>query len=191
MCRTHASLVALPGGRQDPTDEDDVHTALREAEEEVGLPPSDVTVAARLPPFFTRDNNSVFPVVGFIPDHFRPTPNPHEVALVFSVPLKKFVEVTYREFVVRGTRFASPFFEHVVHDTTILIWGVTCSMCVAVARAVFGPFKRFRIELTDGDSEKEKGDQAVDNVDDDDVFGDVVVLYHKLCQMTRPGASRL
>lgn len=45
--------MCFPGGRRDPSDRDDVHTALREAEEEIGLPPDDVQVVCRL-----------FPIIG-------------------------------------------------------------------------------------------------------------------------------
>lgn len=195
--RTHASNVAFPGGAQDPGDADDVHTALREAHEEVGLDPSDVTVVARLPPVFARKNNSVFPVVGFIPSEFRPSANPHEVAVVFSAPLRLFTgdRLTFASMEVLGKTCLFPFVTHVVDGSPLLIWGVTCSVCVAVARAVVGPFKRLRVslgsrsgeEFSDRTEERDVGDDdEEEDCEDGNVFGDLGALYHMLCKASRP-----
>lgn len=57
MClqlRTSAGEVCFPGGKRDPSDRDDVDTALREAEEEIGLPPDDVQVVCRLVPIINK-----------------------------------------------------------------------------------------------------------------------------------------
>lgn len=57
MCvqlRTSAGEVCFPGGKRDPSDRDDVYTALREAEEEIGLPPEDVQVVCRLFPIVNK-----------------------------------------------------------------------------------------------------------------------------------------
>ena len=192
--RSHASNVAFPGGAQDPGDADDTHTALREAHEEVGLDPNDVTVVAHLPPMFVRTSNSVFPVVGFIPNDFRPTPNPHEVALVFSLPLRSFLDskVTFSSYKVHGKTFRTPFLIHVIAHSPLLIWGVTCSLCIAVARAVLGPFKRYRLLLGNRSGEeevserREERDVGEDDDCDGNVFGDFEMLYHILCKTIRP-----
>nr|AFK34203.1 unknown [Medicago truncatula] len=54
---THAGEVALPGGKRDESDADDIETALREAKEEIGLDPSLVTVVTLLEPFHTKNDN--------------------------------------------------------------------------------------------------------------------------------------
>lgn len=110
--------MCFPGGKRDPCDRDDVDTALREAQEEIGLPPDQVEVVCTLfpviskvtvlesdalcvralaPPFSHRDLHPpqqkgllVSPVVGFIEETFDPTPNPSEVSAVFAVPLDFF-----------------------------------------------------------------------------------------------------
>ena len=54
-----AGEVCLPGGKRDPEDHDDVHCALREAQEELGLNSSTVQIIAQLPPFISKHKLSV------------------------------------------------------------------------------------------------------------------------------------
>ncbi|XP_037622431.1 peroxisomal coenzyme A diphosphatase NUDT7 [Sebastes umbrosus] len=88
--RTSAGEVCFPGGKRDPSDGDDVDTALREAEEEIGLPAGEVQVVCRLVPIISKSGLLVTPVVGFIDESFCPSPNPAEVSDVFTVPLDFF-----------------------------------------------------------------------------------------------------
>jgi 8-oxo-dGTP pyrophosphatase MutT (NUDIX family) len=83
----HAGQVALPGGKVDPLDLDEVAAALREAEEEVGLAPGDVDVLGKGAPYVTGTRFRITPVVGLLPHDFTPTANPSEVAAVFETPL--------------------------------------------------------------------------------------------------------
>ena len=84
---THSGQVAFPGGRTDATDVDAADTALREATEEIGLPRSHAEVLGTLPIYVTGTAYSVTPVVALVTPGFVLTPNPHEVADVFEVPL--------------------------------------------------------------------------------------------------------
>lgn len=88
--RTGAGEVCFPGGKRDPGDRDDVDTALREAQEEIGLPPDQVEVVCTLFPMISKRGLLVSPVVGFIEETFDPNPNPSEVSAVFAVPLDFF-----------------------------------------------------------------------------------------------------
>ncbi|XP_061752212.1 peroxisomal coenzyme A diphosphatase NUDT7 isoform X1 [Nerophis ophidion] len=88
--RTSGGEVCFPGGKQEPGDKDEVDTALREAEEEIGLLPADVHVVCTLQPIITKNKVLVTPVVGFIQDSFRTRPNPAEVSAAFTVPLDLF-----------------------------------------------------------------------------------------------------
>lgn len=83
----HSGQVAFPGGRQEPGDADSTATALREAQEEIGLDPTRVALLGNLRPLHTVSNYLVTPVVGEIPWPFDLTPDPIEVARVFSIPL--------------------------------------------------------------------------------------------------------
>ncbi|HKP88970.1 MAG TPA: CoA pyrophosphatase, partial [Thermoleophilaceae bacterium] len=81
--RRHAGEISFPGGRQDHPDEDLRRTALREAEEEIGLQESDVEMVGALPPIGTYVTSyKVHPFVGLIAADLPLVPNPSEVAMV-------------------------------------------------------------------------------------------------------------
>jgi 8-oxo-dGTP pyrophosphatase MutT (NUDIX family) len=84
--RTHAGQVAFPGGRVDPG-ESAISAAIREAEEELGLPPSLVEPAGSLEPYRTVTGFIVTPVVAAIPADLPLVPHEHEVADWFEAPL--------------------------------------------------------------------------------------------------------
>ncbi len=84
----HAGQVAFPGGRVDATDADIVEAALRETEEEIGLPRTHVEPVGYLDCFETVSGFMVTPVVAFVADPRPPwRPEPGEVDEVFEVPL--------------------------------------------------------------------------------------------------------
>ncbi len=77
---THAGHLAFPGGRPDPDDNGPIDTALREAEEEVGIDPASVEILGYLPPIHTVTFSlHVVPVVGRLPGVPELTPSPREV----------------------------------------------------------------------------------------------------------------
>jgi 8-oxo-dGTP pyrophosphatase MutT (NUDIX family) len=83
----HPGQVSFPGGRAEPEDADAVATALREAQEEIGLLPSFVDVIGQLPTYTTGTGFIVTPVVGVLRPGYGLSPDPFEVAEVFEVPL--------------------------------------------------------------------------------------------------------
>lgn len=83
----HSGQVAFPGGRGEQGDRDSVATALREAREEIGLDPDKVLFLGQMRPMHTVSNFLVTPVVGEVPWPLALTPDPVEVARVFSIPL--------------------------------------------------------------------------------------------------------
>lgn len=85
--RTHAGQIAFPGGRMDPEDETPVHTALREAEEEIGLGADFVEALGYLDPYQSGTGYRIVPVVAMVRPGFTLTINPHEVDEAFEVPL--------------------------------------------------------------------------------------------------------
>jgi 8-oxo-dGTP pyrophosphatase MutT (NUDIX family) len=128
----HAGQVAFPGGRIEESDRDPVHAALRETEEEVGLPGDHVSVIGRLDTYITGTGFEITPVVGLVPAPFPVRPDPREVAAVFEVPLAFVLDTANherhsREFKGRiRTFFVLPYPGH-------YIWGATAGMLVNLA----------------------------------------------------------
>ena len=89
--RRHAGQVAFPGGRLDPG-EDAVVAALREAEEEIGLPPAVATVTGTVDPYRTVTGYLVTPVLAAVPPDLPWTLSEQEVAAVFEVPLDHLLD---------------------------------------------------------------------------------------------------
>lgn len=85
--RKHAGQIAFPGGKMDEDDANPVATALREAEEEVGLLSSQLEVIGVLPRYKVTPVFGVTPVVALVQPDLMLRPNPEEVAEVFEVPL--------------------------------------------------------------------------------------------------------
>jgi 8-oxo-dGTP pyrophosphatase MutT (NUDIX family) len=88
--RVHGGQVALPGGKSEPGDSDLLATALRESEEEIGLPQAAVDVLGALDDCATVTGFVITPYVGWIATPFTPAPYATEVARVFAAPLAAF-----------------------------------------------------------------------------------------------------
>lgn len=133
---THGGEVAFPGGRRDPEDRDLIHTALREAEEEVGLPPGLVEVVGPLSPLVSRFGIRVTPYVGVVPDYVEYRANDDEIAAVFSVPLRFFCEDP-REVTHRIDYEGRSWYVPCYHYENYKIWGLTAVMIVELVNLVF------------------------------------------------------
>ena len=120
--RSHAGEISFPGGRQDEGEELET-TALREAEEEVGLPRDAVRVLGALPPTPTIVTGyAVYPFVGLIEPGRRWLPSATEVAEVMELPLRELRDGHDRQRLVhRGVPFRSDTYAVGGH----LIWGAT------------------------------------------------------------------
>ncbi|WP_380177715.1 CoA pyrophosphatase [Kalamiella sp. sgz302252] len=87
--RKHAGQVAFPGGMRDNEDRSLIFTALREAQEEVAIPPECVKVIGVLPAITSSTGFQVTPVVGILPENIPWHPNEGEVESVFEMPLQE------------------------------------------------------------------------------------------------------
>jgi 8-oxo-dGTP pyrophosphatase MutT (NUDIX family) len=131
----HGGQISFPGGRIEPGDADAGAAALREAEEEVGLPSARVTLLGRLADYETVTGYRVTPVVGWIEPPFEIKVEPVEVAAVFEVPLGFLLEPAnqQRHFRmvgdVRRDYYAIPYGEH-------YIWGATAAMLLILDRTL-------------------------------------------------------
>jgi 8-oxo-dGTP pyrophosphatase MutT (NUDIX family) len=120
--RRHAGEISFPGGRQDEPDEDLRTTALREAEEEIGLPASEVELVGALPPVGTFVTGyRIHPFVGRIKRRVW-TPQEAEVAQVLEFALRELVAGHEMKRLVRkGVPIKTPTYTVDRH----LIWGAT------------------------------------------------------------------
>ncbi|NMG40180.1 CoA pyrophosphatase [Chelativorans sp. ZYF759] len=85
--RNHASQIAFPGGRIDAADPTPEFAALRETQEEIGLPPDEIEVVGRMPDYVSGSGYRIAPVLGIVRPGFDLSINPHEVDDAFEVPL--------------------------------------------------------------------------------------------------------
>ena len=90
----HAGQISFPGGRLEPDDADAVAAALRETEEEIGLARVHVDVLGQFEDYGTVTGYRVTPIVGLVRPPFDLTPDPHEVAEIFELPLEFILQPT-------------------------------------------------------------------------------------------------
>ncbi|MET0930651.1 MAG: CoA pyrophosphatase [Aeromicrobium sp.] len=125
--RSHAGQIAFPGGKSDPEDADAAATALREAEEEVGLDPGTVDVFGILPTLWLPPSNfAVTPVLAYWrePTVLGPVSD-QEVVSVIHQPISGLMDPANRFSVQHSTGWRGPAFEI---GTPIPLWGFTAGV---------------------------------------------------------------
>ncbi len=133
----HAGQISFPGGRQEESDRDSIEAALRETEEEVGLPRDHIEVIGRLDTYVTSTGFEVTPVVGLVRAPYPVKLDPFEVAELFEVPLAFILDPANhqrqsREFKGRQRTFYVLPYQH------RYIWGATAGMLVNLAEVLAG-----------------------------------------------------
>ncbi|MDE2776706.1 MAG: CoA pyrophosphatase [Chloroflexota bacterium] len=126
--RGHSGQVSFPGGRQDPEDEDLIATARRETCEEIGIGGERLTVLSQLPSFYIpASHHAVCPAIGHFEGQPDFSPNPDEVAEVFSFALDDLLKPGFK-FVerrqIRGYDVRVPYYAVKGHK----VWGATAML---------------------------------------------------------------
>jgi 8-oxo-dGTP pyrophosphatase MutT (NUDIX family) len=134
---SHAGQVAFPGGKIDPGDESPVGAALREATEEVGLPPILVEPIGYLDLYLTFSGFRILPTVARVKPDFSLTLNPREVVEAFEVPLEFLMTPANHQRKTRDWKgiareyYAMPFENR-------YIWGITAGILRNLYERVYG-----------------------------------------------------
>jgi 8-oxo-dGTP pyrophosphatase MutT (NUDIX family) len=124
--RTHAGQTAFPGGAAEPGDADEASTALREANEEVGIDPSSVEIVASLPALFLPPSGFlVTPVIAWwAAPHPVHAVDPREVARAVVVPIAELADPANRFGVRHTSGYTGPGFE----AGGLFVWGFTAGL---------------------------------------------------------------
>lgn len=131
----HPGQVAFPGGKQDTDDVDLVATALREAKEEIGLPPEKVEILGSLAPHETVTSYTVTPIISWLDSKYDVRPEIGEVSEVFEVPLSFLIDAKNFRIETRIWQgqaryyYAAPFGPY-------YIWGATARILRGLAEQV-------------------------------------------------------
>ena len=134
---SHAGQVSFPGGVCDPGDGDEVETALREAHEELGIPPESVRILGCLDDLETPTGYHILPVVGALPWPLELVPASQEVESVVNVPWTYIADpelVTVEWLPVEGRTVPCPVFLYSGHR----IWGATARILADLVERLTG-----------------------------------------------------
>lgn len=129
----HSGQVAFAGGKQEDHDHDLQATALREAEEEIGIKPQDVNVLGELSSHHSISRFRITPVVAQIPWPYPLSPDPGEVARAFTIPLQWLADPAHHRIEQRrldqDQAFPVVYFSE--YDGEVL-WGATARMTLSL-----------------------------------------------------------
>ncbi len=134
----HPGQISFPGGKYEQSDQNLFNTAIREAEEEIGLRASDITTFGRLPEITTISQFSVTPIMAFINPAYQASIDPNEVEEVFEVPADHLLDKSKLYtgvFQIKNQPhriFAIPYQRH-------FIWGMTAQIIQALQRHISYP----------------------------------------------------
>lgn len=131
----HPGQIAFPGGKVDPTDATPEAAALRETQEEIGLPPDRVQILGTLPVHETVTGFAITPFVGLVRGSFDPIPEAGEVDEVFTVPLSHVL--TPARYAIERRRWMGVWRRYYVAPYgPYYIWGATARILRGLAERV-------------------------------------------------------
>ncbi len=131
----HPGQIAFPGGKQDDTDASSEAAALREAQEEIGLPPATVQVIGALPIHETVTGFVITPIIGFVRFPFEQMAEAGEVDEIFRVPLDHLINPANFRVEARRWQGRRRYFYAVPYGP-YYIWGATARILRALAERV-------------------------------------------------------
>lgn len=124
----HSGQISFPGGKVDPSDRDVIHTALREAWEEIKAPFEEINIVGQLSEVYVLDSDiQVVPVVGTLPYKPEFVPDAREVENILEIKLE---QISNRQIIeqgkipIRGGYITAPFYNY----NGLQIWGATAMM---------------------------------------------------------------
>lgn len=123
----HPSQISFPGGKVELTDTDLVHTALREAKEEIGLDPNTVSIIGQLPSYQVISGFQVTPIVAMINSRQPYQMDKNEVDEIFHVPLQHFLQ-NENHHIIDSYRNGTHHHVHFYPYKHYNIWGATAAM---------------------------------------------------------------
>jgi 8-oxo-dGTP pyrophosphatase MutT (NUDIX family) len=121
----HGGQISFPGGKQEPSDENIIHTAIREAHEETGVDASAISVVGTLTPLFIPVSNMIVtPVIGWINESPVFNHQPEEVVFLIKTDIRRLLDpaiVKIKPFEINGELLDIKYFDYDGH----VIWGAT------------------------------------------------------------------
>ncbi|MDJ0765384.1 MAG: CoA pyrophosphatase [Myxococcota bacterium] len=133
----HKGEISFPGGAREPEDEDEIANALREAHEEIGLNPKQVSVMGLLDDFPTMTGFSVTPVVGWVNSEAALMPDPVEVAEMIELPFSDLQDPAVHELVKLGSE-PNGYRFHSYQVSGHVVWGATAGIIYRFLSALNG-----------------------------------------------------
>ncbi len=130
----HKGEISFPGGVMDCTDKSILDTALREAEEEMGIQPAHVDIISQLSSITTRTNFLITPFVGIIPEGYPFNINKEEIDQILEIPLTNLIKQLEQQISSKNTRIPENSF-HYSYENHI-IWGATANILSELLFAV-------------------------------------------------------
>ncbi|WP_298803419.1 CoA pyrophosphatase [uncultured Lentibacter sp.] len=135
--RHHPGQIAFPGGKIEASDSSAQSASLREAYEEIGLPPENVEVFGGLPEHLTVTGFTVQPILGFVHRPFTPVLDEGEVEEIIYAPLSHLIDPA--KYSIQGRRFRGAFRKYyTVPYGPHYIWGATARMTLGLAERISG-----------------------------------------------------
>ncbi len=133
--RHHPNQISFPGGRIEKHDDSHITAALREAEEEIGLPIEHTQIIGHLNDYYTVTGFCITPVIGVISDTFEPIASPNEVAEILHVPLNYLMNPQNFELIQHEYESYQRCY-YSTHFGKHHIWGVTAGIIMDLYHAL-------------------------------------------------------